>query len=103
MEVSSLKQHILDEDLVEQILEAIGCHHIKKHGKDYISAGNKDGDNTSRNHNAWYKEQSNFVQSSSPWFLRGQAYSYGILAGQFGFQTTGGTANGNNSYRIVLS
>ena len=47
MEVSSLKQHILDEDLVEQILEAIGCHHIKKHSRDYITAANKDGDNTS--------------------------------------------------------
>ena len=63
----------------------------------------KDGDNTARNHNSWYKEIGNFVQSSASWFLRGGVYSYGILAGQFGFQATAGGNGTNNSYRIVLS
>ena len=43
----SLKEHILNEDLSEQVLEAIGCHSIVKHGNDYIKCGNKDGDNKS--------------------------------------------------------
>lgn len=46
MDVASLKERIFNEDLSEQVLESIGCHHIKKHGNDYISCGNRDGDNT---------------------------------------------------------
>ena len=45
MDIASLKTYIYDEDLSEQVLESIGCHHIKKHGNDYVTCGNKDGDN----------------------------------------------------------
>lgn len=45
MDVVSLKTYIYDEDLSEQVLESIGCHSIKRHGNDYITCGNKDGDN----------------------------------------------------------
>lgn len=45
MDVASLKTYIYDEDLSEQVLESIGCHSIRKHGNDYITCGNKDGDN----------------------------------------------------------
>lgn len=44
MEVSKLKEYIYDNNLVETILEAICCHHIKNHGS-YVTAGNYDGDN----------------------------------------------------------
>lgn len=44
MDVASLKEYIYNEDLSKQVLESIGCHHIVNHG-DYISCGNKDGDN----------------------------------------------------------
>ncbi len=45
MDVTSLKEHILNEDLSEQVLEAIGCHSITKKGNDYLTCGNRDGDN----------------------------------------------------------
>ena len=45
MDVTSLKEHIFNEDLSEQVLKSIGCHSIVKHGNDYISCANKDGDN----------------------------------------------------------
>lgn len=41
----SLKTHIFSEGLSEQVLESIGCHNITKHGHDYLTCGNKDGDN----------------------------------------------------------
>lgn len=46
MDVVKLKEYIVDNRKVEDILHAIGCHHIKYHASnDYYSAGNKDGDN----------------------------------------------------------
>lgn len=44
MVVSDIKEHILNNDLTEQILSDLGCHHIINKG-DYITCGNKDGDN----------------------------------------------------------
>lgn len=44
MVVSDLKEHILNNDLTEQILSELGCHHIVNKC-DYITCGNKDGDN----------------------------------------------------------
>lgn len=40
----ALKEHVFNEDLSEQVLESIGCHHIVNHG-DYITCANRDGDN----------------------------------------------------------
>ena len=44
MVVSDLKELILNNDYTEQILSELGCHHIVNKG-DYITCGNKDGDN----------------------------------------------------------
>lgn len=46
MTTEILKQHILESDAVDNILEQLGCHHITHHGG-YITAGNCDGDNPS--------------------------------------------------------
>lgn len=40
----ALKENVFNEDLSEQVLESIGCHHIVNHG-DYITCANRDGDN----------------------------------------------------------
>ncbi len=44
MVVSELKSFILNNDHTEQILSELGCHHINHKGE-YITCGNKDGDN----------------------------------------------------------
>ena len=45
MDIEALKEHILENDLIEKILEALGCHHIRKRDG-FIQAANPDGDNT---------------------------------------------------------
>ena len=46
MDAASLKQYIFDHQLVESILESIGCHHIRySDSKDYFVCANHDGDN----------------------------------------------------------
>lgn len=45
MEVSRLKEFIIENDKIVDILEDIGCHHISNKGN-YITCGNPDGDNT---------------------------------------------------------
>ena len=44
MDAQRLKEHILDNGLVPNILEELGCHHIKIRS-DMIQAANPDGDN----------------------------------------------------------
>lgn len=44
MDVQALKEHLLNNDLVEEVLQEIGCHSIHNHGE-YITCANKDGDN----------------------------------------------------------
>lgn len=44
MNVQELKDYILDNNFIEQILEEIGCHSISQH-RDYITCANKTGDN----------------------------------------------------------
>lgn len=44
MEVAELKEYISNNDLIPTILEALNCHHVKKH-EDYYSCCNPDGDN----------------------------------------------------------
>lgn len=44
MQVSELKEYLLNNDLVENVLAALGCNHIQNRGE-YISAANPDGDN----------------------------------------------------------
>lgn len=46
LDVRELKNHIYENRYAEQILESIGCHHIKYHSSGgYWTAANKDGDN----------------------------------------------------------
>ena len=44
MDAQRLKEHILDNNLVPDILEELGCHHIKAKN-DIIQCANPDGDN----------------------------------------------------------
>ena len=44
MDIRDLKEEILNRELLPDILSEIGCHHIVDRGE-YISCGNKDGDN----------------------------------------------------------
>ena len=44
MDAQRLKEHILDNNLVPDILMELGCHHIKERS-DIIQAANPDGDN----------------------------------------------------------
>ena len=44
MDVQLLKDKILEEDKIDDILTELGCHHIK-HNSGYITCGNPDGDN----------------------------------------------------------
>ena len=45
MDISRLKDHIIDNGLIQQVLESLDCHHIRDRGT-FISAANPDGDNT---------------------------------------------------------
>lgn len=44
MDIRELKEEILNRDMIPDILEELGCHHIQDRG-DYITCGNPDGDN----------------------------------------------------------
>lgn len=45
MDVKELKNYICENQFVEQILDSIGCHHIRYHST-YWTCANADGDNT---------------------------------------------------------
>ena len=62
-----------------------------------------DGDNNSRWHSSWYGDNSNFVDSTYPWFFRGGHYTNGVLAGAFYFNRNTGGTNSNDGFRLVLS
>lgn len=44
MRVDEIKEYLLNNDLVESVLSALGCGYVKNHGN-YISASNPSGDN----------------------------------------------------------
>lgn len=44
MDISSLKEYIVDNDCIGTLLDKLGCHHIKNNYK-YYQCGNPDGDN----------------------------------------------------------
>jgi len=61
LDVRELKNYIYENNYVEQILESIGCHHIKYHSSGgYWTSANKNGDNkqaiTIRNNEFLYCE-----------------------------------------------
>lgn len=45
MQVNELKEYLLDNNLCEDVLIALGCGHVRNRGE-YISASNPDGNNT---------------------------------------------------------
>lgn len=45
MDVRDLKEEIINRELLSDILSELGCHHIQDRG-DYLTCGNRDGDNT---------------------------------------------------------
>lgn len=45
MDIQRFKEYIVNNNLITQILEKLGCHHIKDKGV-YIQCANPDGDNT---------------------------------------------------------
>ena len=44
MDTQRLKEHVLDNNLIPNILEELGCHHIRQRS-DMVQAANSDGDN----------------------------------------------------------
>lgn len=44
MDIRDLKEEILNRELIPDILEGIGCHHVQDRGE-YYTCGNRDGDN----------------------------------------------------------
>lgn len=44
MDTQRLKEHILDNNLIPNILEELGCHHVRQRS-DMVQAANPDGDN----------------------------------------------------------
>ena len=62
-----------------------------------------DGDNISRWHSSWYGDLSNFVDSSYPWFGRGEHYTSGVLSGAFSFNRDTGGTNTGAGFRLVLT
>ena len=44
MQVGEIKEHLLNNGLVEDVLSALGCGHVRNRGE-YVSASNPDGDN----------------------------------------------------------
>ena len=45
MDIESLKENILENDLIPVVLEEVGCHHVK-HRDGFYQCANPDGDNT---------------------------------------------------------
>ena len=63
----------------------------------------QDSDNNLRPHNNWYADDSFFVESSNPWFVRGGRYNCGLLASQLYFDYATGGVPGNISFHLVLT
>lgn len=51
--------------------------------------------------NSWYGDYSNFIISSSPWFVRGGFLGYSSGAGVFAFHYSYGSASVSVSFRPV--
>ncbi len=62
----------------------------------------KEEDGVSRWQNAWYRDESLFVDSSGSVFCRGGFYDYGVLAGPFHSDTSDGSADSYLGSRLVL-
>ena len=62
----------------------------------------KDSDNEQRFHSTWGTDNTNFVETSIPWFVRGGLYYAGVVSGTFAFARDVGGAYSGYSFRLVL-
>ena len=62
-----------------------------------------DKDGSSRGHNGWYSDRSDFIEPTNPWFCRGGVYDFGGLSGQFYFDKYTGTVYDRIGSRLVLA
>ena len=53
--------------------------------------------------NNWYAENTDFLESSRSWFVRGGTATFGIGSGPFGFSRRAGGADPVNGFRLVLT
>ena len=51
----------------------------------------------------WYSDTADFVNTSGPWFLRGDSYDLGASAGVFHFFNHYGSSGSDSSSRLVIS
>ena len=59
--------------------------------------------NSKRNIGSWYNDNAYFLNSYTPWFLRGGVAKHGTDAGMFSFEYHYGVENVTGTFRIVLS
>ncbi len=52
---------------------------------------------------SWYDNESSFIYTVCPWFIRGGGINYGSGAGVFNFLFTAGDADSRYSFRLVLA
>ncbi len=62
-----------------------------------------DGEGSIRNHNSWYVDFADFVESSNPWFDRSADYGNGVITSQFYFHKYSGSAINYVGFRLVVS
>ncbi|MDR1300228.1 MAG: hypothetical protein LBK50_00815 [Candidatus Nomurabacteria bacterium] len=56
----------------------------------------------SSNTQSWGSDNSNFVNSSNPWFIRGGNSNNGSNAGLWNSNNNSGNSNNNIGFRVVL-
>ena len=61
------------------------------------------GTQSNRQVSSWYDDESWFVHSWGPWFIRGSDFSRGMESGMFSFSNAPGATSANVGFRIVLS
>ena len=52
---------------------------------------------------SWYADESSYIHSGYPWFIRGGHWARGSDSGMFAFDRYYGSFAPNGSYRIILS
>ena len=59
--------------------------------------------NSERNMGSWYNDEAYFLNSYTPWFLRGGVAKHGTDAGMFSFEYHYGATNETASFRMILT
>ena len=82
-------------------VSGIPAEHIDIYSGTSVSASHL-GDATGETA-GWYSDYADFVDSSSPWFIRGGRYGIGDTAGVFHFNVSTGEGSTNYGFRVALS